>query len=345
MYSHRSRGRPTRSTPANVQCQKCLKRGHYSYECKASTQERPYAARPSRTQQLRNPKLVPKLTNEALKPLDKKKGLADEELAKREAARAKKQESEELDDLDARPKKRPRSISPDSVSTISTDISRDSRQTRTRRRQSSPTALYKDKKHPHGHANRSPSPRRQMLRSPTPRMRQRCDSSGSSSDARQTSTRRKLSSASMRRNSRTHSQTSPTQRSRLRSPRRDSRSPRPERHTRPSRGRNSLPGRSNDSNDDGSREIPISDDYKDTRMPRPRRQMYSRSPDPNARRYGNHGKEPRYTPPRSRFEQPSPSERGRQGPRDGVDEPPRERSLSPFSKRLAMTKAINGGML
>ncbi|PHH64115.1 hypothetical protein CDD81_4990 [Ophiocordyceps australis] len=99
MYSHRSRGRPVRSTPAGVQCQKCLKRGHYSYECKASTQERPYAARPSRTQQLQNPKLVPKLTNEALEPLEKKKGVADEELAKREAARAKKQDSEELDDL------------------------------------------------------------------------------------------------------------------------------------------------------------------------------------------------------------------------------------------------------
>jgi hypothetical protein len=38
---------------------------HYSYECTASSQDRPYAARPSRTQQLFNPKLVPKLTNEA----------------------------------------------------------------------------------------------------------------------------------------------------------------------------------------------------------------------------------------------------------------------------------------
>ena len=62
-------------------CQKCLKRDeytatrcltaltdfalrHYSYECKATTQERPYASRPSRTQQLANPKLVPKLTSD-----------------------------------------------------------------------------------------------------------------------------------------------------------------------------------------------------------------------------------------------------------------------------------------
>lgn len=82
MHSYRGRTGPSRSTPANVQCQKCLKRDkslapapcsffcnkltflerHYSYECKAAPQERPYAARPSRSQQLRNPKLVPKLT-------------------------------------------------------------------------------------------------------------------------------------------------------------------------------------------------------------------------------------------------------------------------------------------
>lgn len=37
---------------------------HYSYECKATTQERPYASRPSRTQQLANPKLVPKLSSD-----------------------------------------------------------------------------------------------------------------------------------------------------------------------------------------------------------------------------------------------------------------------------------------
>ncbi|KAF1939773.1 hypothetical protein EJ02DRAFT_351560, partial [Clathrospora elynae] len=45
-------------------CQKCLKRGHYSYECKAPAQERPYKSRPSRTQQLLNPNLKPKLTTE-----------------------------------------------------------------------------------------------------------------------------------------------------------------------------------------------------------------------------------------------------------------------------------------
>jgi hypothetical protein len=90
MYSNRGRGGPSRSTPANVLCQKCLKRDksknprcsstmvltflarHYSYECKVPAQERPYTSRPSRSQQLRNPKLIPKLTNDALKPLEDK---------------------------------------------------------------------------------------------------------------------------------------------------------------------------------------------------------------------------------------------------------------------------------
>ncbi|KAH7326050.1 zinc knuckle-domain-containing protein [Stachybotrys elegans] len=115
MYARRGRGGPSRSTPANVQCQKCLKRGHYSYECKASAQERPYVPRPSRTQQLLNPKLVPKLTSDTPNPLEKKKGVADEELAKMEAERARKRELEERDDelLESQAKRR-RSVSSDS---------------------------------------------------------------------------------------------------------------------------------------------------------------------------------------------------------------------------------------
>lgn len=68
----RGRAGPSPSTPASVQCQKCLKRGHYSYECKASAQERPYVARPSRSQQLRNPRLQPKLANTSLEPAEQK---------------------------------------------------------------------------------------------------------------------------------------------------------------------------------------------------------------------------------------------------------------------------------
>ncbi|KAG9190664.1 hypothetical protein G6011_08752 [Alternaria panax] len=95
---------------ADTLCQKCLKRGHYSYECKASAQERPYKSRPSRTQQLLNPKLKPKLTTEVPEDLLRKKGVADDILKKKEEDR-----------------KRARSLSissADSVSTISTNRSR-----------------------------------------------------------------------------------------------------------------------------------------------------------------------------------------------------------------------------
>ncbi|WAO89570.1 Hypothetical protein NCS54_00696400 [Fusarium falciforme] len=144
MFTYRGRGGPSRSTPTNVQCQKCLKRGHYSYECKASSQERPYVSRPSRSQQFRNPKLVPKLTNDILNPLEKKQGVADEQLAKAEAERARKREREERDDeLIESAAKRPRSVSSHSVSTISTG------------------------------ASRSPSPVRERTRSPPPARRSR----------------------------------------------------------------------------------------------------------------------------------------------------------------------------
>ncbi|KAF5979885.1 hypothetical protein FBULB1_5485 [Fusarium bulbicola] len=98
---------------------------HYSYECKATAQERPYVSRPSRSQQFRNPKLVPKLTNETLNPLEQKKGVADEELAKLEAQRAREREREQRDDgLMESTVKRHGSVSSHSVSTISTGASR-----------------------------------------------------------------------------------------------------------------------------------------------------------------------------------------------------------------------------
>ncbi|KAF4126294.1 hypothetical protein GMORB2_0030 [Geosmithia morbida] len=64
MFGFRGRGGPSRATPANAR--------HYSYECKASSQDRPYVSRPSRTQQMRNPKLVPKLDSDTPKPLENK---------------------------------------------------------------------------------------------------------------------------------------------------------------------------------------------------------------------------------------------------------------------------------
>ncbi|XP_054787094.1 uncharacterized protein LOC129293256 [Prosopis cineraria] len=47
--------KPTMSTVGSTaQCQKCFQSGHWTYECK---NERVYISRPSRTQQLKNPKL------------------------------------------------------------------------------------------------------------------------------------------------------------------------------------------------------------------------------------------------------------------------------------------------
>ncbi|KUI74160.1 hypothetical protein VM1G_09860 [Cytospora mali] len=99
---------------------------HYSYECKTGLQERPYNARPSRTQQLLNPKLAPKLTNDAPDLATKKKGVADEELAKKEAERARKRDLEDDDEPGLREPNstRQRSISVDSVSSISTRSSK-----------------------------------------------------------------------------------------------------------------------------------------------------------------------------------------------------------------------------
>ncbi|KAF5737047.1 hypothetical protein HS088_TW14G01203 [Tripterygium wilfordii] len=52
--------KPTMSTiGGNAQCQKCFQIGHWTYECK---NERVYISQPSRTQQLKNPKLKMRLS-------------------------------------------------------------------------------------------------------------------------------------------------------------------------------------------------------------------------------------------------------------------------------------------
>ncbi|KAL1890826.1 hypothetical protein Cpir12675_005222 [Ceratocystis pirilliformis] len=68
---------------------------HYSYECKTPNQERPYVPRPSRTQQLANPKLQPALQatlNDSI--AERKQAAVDSELARREAERERKRERE-----------------------------------------------------------------------------------------------------------------------------------------------------------------------------------------------------------------------------------------------------------
>ncbi|KAJ3997578.1 zinc knuckle-domain-containing protein [Lentinula boryana] len=54
---HRRPANAPRAGSSTV-CQKCLGKGHYIYECKNS---RPYISRPSRTQQLENPRALAKL--------------------------------------------------------------------------------------------------------------------------------------------------------------------------------------------------------------------------------------------------------------------------------------------
>ncbi|KAI1133405.1 zinc knuckle-domain-containing protein [Nemania abortiva] len=285
---------PSKSTPANVQCQKCLKRGHYSYECKVSAQERPYVARPSRTQQLLNPKLVPKLTSDATDTVKDTKGLADQELAKREAERAKKQELEEDDDVS----RHARSASYDSVSTIST----------------------------RGH----PSPSRQRVSMSPPRPSK---STRSPSPIRGSSRRRSYDSGSDygRRYS-----PSPERRNRgIASPepiRRRTRSS--SRDDSPRRGRFDSEEQLADHRHGDRRRGRYSQSPSRSPPPENRRRFRSRSPHEHWRRDNN---PPRYndrpTGPRGRNDREQ-----REGPsrRDA-----RERSLSPFSKRLALTQAMN----
>lgn len=56
-------------------CQKCLKAGHWTYECK---NERVYIARPTRTQQLKHPKLQQKFLDPEELPLDARDPVAEQ---------------------------------------------------------------------------------------------------------------------------------------------------------------------------------------------------------------------------------------------------------------------------
>ncbi|KAF9887484.1 hypothetical protein FE257_010201 [Aspergillus nanangensis] len=117
------------------------KRFRTVYECKSSAQERPYVPRPSRTQQLLNPKLRPQLTTEVPKDVLNPKGVADDILAKREEERGRKRDLDEADPLDShiQTSKRARSISSHSVSSIST-ISTNRSRSKSPRRQDDYTA-------------------------------------------------------------------------------------------------------------------------------------------------------------------------------------------------------------
>lgn len=307
-------------------CQKCLKKGHYSYECKASAQERPYQSRPSRTQQLLNPKLKPKLTNEVPEDLLRKKGVADEILKKKETERS------------GRHRKRSRSLSissADSVSTISTNRSPSkSRSPPRRRKQGDDKALTKRRRRSVMRHSRSPSHsdrntrRRMSSFSPGERGRRRTRS-------RSLSQRMETSHDHTRQNGRQKRSTRSRSRSRMRHGKR------PVRRPSPSRSR-SRSGDRMDTSDDRVRRI-------SSRSPSPYRPGRDRSLSPYVKRpplqssprrngYGHEAQ----GPPRNRFD----SGPVRQAP-PPVQAPviKRERSLSPFSKRVALTKAMQAGTI
>ncbi|KAL6841898.1 hypothetical protein ACP4OV_028410 [Aristida adscensionis] len=77
----------------NTQCQKCFQPGHWTYECK---NERVYMSRPSRTQQLKNPKLKKNASvsyqfenPDLIKEREAEKKLMQEKLKKEKAERKK----------------------------------------------------------------------------------------------------------------------------------------------------------------------------------------------------------------------------------------------------------------
>ncbi|EFQ96723.1 hypothetical protein MGYG_08648 [Nannizzia gypsea CBS 118893] len=271
------RAAPSKASPTTV-CQKCLKKD--SYECTTQLQERPYGARPSRTQQLSNPRLRPQLSTEVPNDLLRTKGVADEQLrrAKEERSRLSPSRSPSRDrdhgDAGRSSRKRARSVSScSSVSTISTSRSRS---------RSPPRRTMQD-----------PLPSRSSVRSPASRGRSEMDGPGDESDAsggRIRETRRREGDHHSRRHRRT----------------RYSDSPEPYRRRDRSRSREDKSRKSRRSHRERERSV-NDDDRHDT--------------------------------PNSRDGAPSRPYVERQPVRN--NSPPRQRSLSPYSKRLALTQAMN----
>ncbi|KAH8730258.1 zinc knuckle-domain-containing protein [Phaeosphaeriaceae sp. PMI808] len=334
---------------AETLCQKCLKRGHYSYECKASAQERPYASRPSRTQQLLNPKLKPKLTTEVPDDLLRKKGLADEILKKKE------------DERSGRNQKRSRSPSTssvDSVSTISTNRSPSRSPSPPRRTHDGPSLRVGDDKvltkrrkrsvsidsHSSHDSNRK-TRRRMSSFSPDERGRRRTRSRSTSArmDISYEDPQRKDSHGRYRRGSHSRS------RSRQRHGKRAARRPSPSRSrsrsldrmdTSDSREARNGAARHQSEAHVSNRGMPSRSPspYRPGQVRSPKRKVRQRSPSPRNGRNGNQGRGQFHSSPRNRFDNGSA--------RNFLQAAPpvqRERSLSPFSKRVAMTKAMQAG--
>ncbi|KAJ5740967.1 zinc knuckle-domain-containing protein [Penicillium malachiteum] len=262
---------------------------HYSYECKATAQERPYISRPSRTQQLQNPRLMPKLSTEVPDDHIRTNGVADEILAKREEERGRKRNQDNRDRHGLSPK-RARSISShstNSVATIST----------TRSTSASPNRERKQS----GHAkDRQPSV------SPSPgktRKRRYSDSgdsiSGSSYSSGASHRSRSREWAEERNIRRRRRESSPEERGRHR----DSRQARDHRRSR---------------------------SINKSQITKERRSM---TPNPGHGRSEQRSYRDR-DDPSAQPTRPKQESRARPGPT-------RERSMSPYSRRLALTQSMN----
>lgn len=314
---------------ATTLCQKCLKRGHYSYECKASAQERPYKSRPSRTQQLLNPQLKPKLTTEVPNELLRKKGVADDILKKKDEERGRTTGRK-------RSRSRSRSSSADSVSTISTNRS----------------------------PSRSPPPRRQKHDAGGKRSRRsvsmdsRSSTTSRHSGDRGRNTRRRVSSFSpeQRGRRREGDRKESIRKSRERSRSKGRHSKRALRRLSTSRSRSRSADHMDTADDRPKRIVSRSQSRSGSARP-PRgdrnpspylnRRAARRSPSPQRERNGGRVREEPQTGGRNRFDKEPTDTNGRSGPAPPVARQPppapRERSLSPFSKRVALTRAMNAG--
>lgn len=289
----------SKASPSTT-CQKCLKKGHYSYECKESVQTRPYVSRPSRTQQLLNPKLAPRLASDVTNDLFRKTGIADEQLAKAEADRAKTRAPRSLSPESrlSPARKRSRSMSSgseDSISTISTNRSRSRSRKRANRNAEDDNVTSQQVPHFWPSPSRSPPRKRKHDRvssesvSRSPSRSQRRDHK---------SRRHRKSSPNDRGRSNAHRRGSHRSRSRSRSLSMDK--------SRVAKQRRSL--------DEGSKV-----NGEEERMYRSgdARSSYHRDDRPSRRSNGNAANYP------------------------GPSAPRKERSLSPYSRRLTLTQSMN----
>ncbi|MCJ1313261.1 hypothetical protein MMC25_006938 [Agyrium rufum] len=261
-------------------------------------------------------------------------GIADEQLARKEVERGRKRALEDDDEPTDPLRKRSRSFSSTSVSTISTSISRSPSPKRSRRSlpDPPPATTRKDPAKDRGHRKRPRSPSISSSRSYSS-----YSSSASEHGAPQGS--RGRASAENRSTRRRRSSVSPGLRGRERG-----------NHTRESRSRTDSMDRSRIARHRNSMTPDVRPRHGSGAgsIPDHRAELRDRESFGNNRRYSNDGH--RYgagardqEPGGSRFTKRAEASGGSPPSRNQPPPIRKERSLSPFSKRLALTQAMNLG--